>query len=70
MNTNELIPLINTCINRLNTVKQVLKDEGKEIEKNELLLIAARHFVNEIYEHVIHYSQPFIKNNGNKNGKM
>lgn len=61
MKTDALIPLIDTCINRLNTVKQVLKDEGKEIEKNELLLIAANHFVNNIYEHVIHYSQPFIK---------
>lgn len=61
MKTDALIPLIDTCINRLNTVKQVLKDEGKEIEKNELLLIAVHHFVNEIYKHVIHYSQPFIK---------
>ena len=62
MKTDKLIPLIDTCINRLNTVKQVLKDEGKEIEKNELLLIAARYFVNNIYEYVIHYSQPFIRN--------
>ena len=61
MKTDKLIPLIDTCINRLNTVKQVLKDEGKEIEKNELLLIAASHFVINIYEHVIHYSQPFMK---------
>ena len=71
MKTDTLIPLMDTCINRLNTVKQVLKDEGKEIEKNDLLLLAANHFVNKIYEHVIHYSQPFIKNNGNnQNGKM
>ena len=70
MKTDALIPLIDTCINRLNTVKQVLNDEGKEIEKNDLLLIAARHFVNEIYEYNIHYTQPFIKDNGNKNGKM
>lgn len=62
MKTDKLITLMDTCINRLNTVKQVLKDEGKEIEKNELLLIAASHFVNKIYEHVIHYSQPFMRN--------
>lgn len=65
MKTEALIPLIDTCIDRLNTVKQVLKDEGKEIDKNELLMMAARHFVNNIYEYVIHYSQPFIKNNEN-----
>ena len=61
MKTDTLIPLIDTCINRLNTVKHVLKDEGKEIDKNELLIMAASHFVNNIYEYVIHYSQPFIK---------
>ena len=60
-----LIELIDTCIYRLNHIKQVLNDEGKEIEKDELLLTAARHFVNEMYQHVIHYSQPFIKNNKN-----
>lgn len=56
-----LIELIDTCIYRLNHIKQVLNDEGKEIEKNSLLTMAVRHFVNEIYKHVIHYSQPFIK---------
>ncbi|MBR5795670.1 MAG: hypothetical protein IKY26_05960 [Erysipelotrichaceae bacterium] len=59
----ELIEIINVCIYRLNHIKQVLKDEGKEIEKNSLLTITVRHFVNEIYKHIIHYSQPFIKNN-------
>ena len=57
----ELIETINVCIHRLNHIKQVLNDEGKEIEKNSLLTITVRHFVNEIYNHVIHYSQPFIK---------
>ena len=57
----ELIELINVCIYRLNHIKQVLNDEGKEIEKNSLLTIAVRHFVCEIYKHVILYSQPFIK---------
>ena len=57
----ELIKIIDVCIYRLNHVKQVLTDEGKEIEKNNLLTMAARHFVNEMYKHVIHYSQPFIK---------
>lgn len=61
MKTDSLIPMINTCINRLNTVKQVLKDESKELEKNDLIFIAARYFVNQLYEYVIHYSQPFIK---------
>lgn len=56
-----LIELIDTCIYRLNHIKQVLNDEGKEIEKNSLLTMAVSHFVNEIYKHVIHYSQPFIK---------
>lgn len=58
----ELIETINVCIHRLNHIKQVLNDEGKEIEKNSLLTMAVRHFVIEIYNHVIHYSQPFIKN--------
>ena len=58
----ELIEIINVCIYRLNHIKQVLNDEGKEIEKNSLLTMAVCHFVNEIYKHVIHYSQPFIKN--------
>ena len=58
-----LIEIIDTCIYRLNHIKQVLNDEGKEIEKNSLLTMAVRHFVCEIYKHVIHYSQPFIKNN-------
>ena len=57
----ELIEMINVCIHRLNHIKQVLNDEGKEIEKNSLLTMAVRHFVIEIYNHVIHYSQPFIK---------
>ena len=56
-----LIELIDTCIHRLNHVKQVLNDEGEEIEKNSLLTITVRHFVNEIYKHVLHYTQPFIK---------
>jgi hypothetical protein len=56
-----LIEIIDTCIYRLNHVKQVLNDEGKEIKKNSLLTLAVRHFVCEIYKHVIHYSQPFIK---------
>ena len=56
-----LIEIIDTCIYRLNHIKQVLNDEGKEIEKNSLLTMAVRHFVNNIYEYVIHYSQPFIK---------
>ena len=58
----ELIETINVCIHRLNHIKQVLNDEGKEIEKNSLLTMAVRHFIIEIYNHVIHYSQPFIKN--------
>lgn len=57
----ELIKIIDVCIHRLNHVKQVLTDEGKKIEKDSLLTMAVRHFVNEIYKHVIHYSQPFIK---------
>ena len=57
----ELIETINVSIHRLNHIKQVLNDEGKEIEKNSLLTMAVRHFVIEIYNHVIHYSQPFIK---------
>lgn len=57
----ELIELINVCIYRLNHIKQVLNNEGKEIEKNSLLTMAVRHFIIEIYNHVIHYSQPFIK---------
>jgi hypothetical protein len=57
----ELIEMINVCIHRLNHIKQVLNDEGEEIEKNSLLTMAVRHFVIEIYNHVIHYSQPFIK---------
>ena len=56
-----LIEIINVCIHRLNHVKQVLNDEGKEIEKNSLLTMAVRHFVNEIYKYVLHYTQPFIK---------
>lgn len=56
-----LIEMINVCIHRLNHIKQVLNDEGKEIEKNSLLTMAVRHFVIEIYNHVIHYSKPFIK---------
>lgn len=59
----ELIKIIDVCICRLNHIKQVLNDEGKEIEKNSLLTTAVRHFVYEIYKHVIHYSQPFIRNN-------
>lgn len=67
-----LIEMINVCIYRLNTVKQVLNDEGKEIEKNNLLTMAVRYFVCEIYKYVILYSQSFIKNNheNNQNGKM
>ena len=56
-----LIEMINVCIHRLNHVKQVLNDEGEEIEKNSLLTITVRHFVIEIYKHVLHYTQPFIK---------
>ena len=56
-----LIEMINVCIHRLNHVKQVLNDEGKEIEKNRLLTIAVRHFICEIYKYVLHYTQPFIK---------
>ena len=56
-----LIEMINVCIHRLNHVKQVLNDEGEEIEKNSLLTITVRHFVNEIYKYVLHYTQPFIK---------
>ena len=56
-----LIEMINVCIHRLNHVKQVLNDEGEEIEKNSLLTMAVRHFVNEIYKYVLHYTQPFIK---------
>ena len=59
--SQSLIEIIDVCIRRLNHIKQVLNDEGKEIEKNSLLTMAVRHFVNEIYKHVIHYSQPFIK---------
>lgn len=61
MKTDELIPLIDTCINRLNTVKQVLKEESKELEKNDLIFTTVRYFVNKLYKYVIHYSQPFIK---------
>lgn len=57
----ELIELINVCIYRLERIKQFLNDESEEIEKNSLLTTAVRHFVCEIYKHVIHYSQPFIK---------
>lgn len=32
MKIDSLIQLIDACINRLNTVKQVLKDENKVIE--------------------------------------
>lgn len=56
-----LIELIDTCIYRLNHVKQVLNDEGEEIEKNSLLTLTVRHFVCEIYKYVLHYTQPFIK---------
>lgn len=33
MKTNTLIATINACIDRLNTVKNVLEKEGNEIEK-------------------------------------
>lgn len=59
------IELIDACIYRLNHIKQVLNDESEEIEKNSLLTTAVRHFVCEIYKHVMHYSQQFIKNNEN-----
>lgn len=62
MKTNALITTINTCINKLNTVKNVLETEGNEIEKNELVFIAVRHFVNKIAYCVTFYSNQFIKN--------
>ena len=62
MKTNALITTINTCIDRLNTVKNVLETEGNEIEKNELVFIAVRHFVNRIAYCVTFYSNQFIKN--------
>ena len=65
MKTNALITTINACIDRLNTVKNVLETEGNEFEKNELIFIAVRHYVNKIAHCVIYYSQPFIKNNEN-----
>ena len=59
--SQSLIEIIDVCIRRLNHIKQVLNDEGEEIEKNSLLTMAVRHFVNEIHKHIIPYSQPFIK---------
>ena len=59
--SQSLIELINVCIYRLEHIKQFLNDEGEEIEKDSILTTAVRHFVCEIYKHVIHYSQPFIK---------
>lgn len=61
MKTNALITTINACINRLNTVKDVLEKEGNEIEKNDLIFIAVRHFVNKIAHCVTFYSAQFIK---------
>ena len=57
----ELIEIIDFCIYRLNHIKRVLNDEGKEIEKNSLLTIAVHHFICEMHKQIIHYSQPFIK---------
>ena len=62
MKTNTLITTINACIDRLNTVKSVLETEGNEIEKNELIFIAIRHFVNKMAYCVTFYSTQFIKN--------
>ena len=59
--TNALIATINACIDRLNTVKNVLEKEGNEIEKNELIFIAVRHFVNKMTHCVTFYSNQFIK---------
>jgi hypothetical protein len=68
--TNTLIATINTCIDRLNTVKKVLKKESNEIEKNELIFIAVRHFVNKMTYCVIFYSAQFIKNENTKKSEM
>lgn len=62
MKTNALITTINTCIDRLNTVKNVLETKSNEIEKNELIFIAIRHFVNKMAYCVTFYSNQFIKN--------
>lgn len=62
MKTNALISTINTCIDRLNTVKNVLETKSNEIEKNELIFIAIRHFVNKMAYCVTFYSNQFIKN--------
>lgn len=61
MKTNALITTINTCIDRLNTVKNVLETESNEIEKNELIFIAIRHFVNKMAYCITFYSAQFIK---------
>lgn len=61
MKINALITTTNTCIDRLNTVKNVLEKEGNEIEKNELIFITVRHFVNKIAHCVTFYSNQFIK---------
>lgn len=61
MKTNALITTINACIDRLNTVKDVLEKEGNEIENNELIFIAVRHFVNKMAYCITFYSAQFIK---------
>lgn len=70
MKTNTLIATINACIDRLNTVKNVLEKEGNEIEKNELIFIAVRHFVNKIAYCVTFYSAQFIKNENTEKSEM
>lgn len=61
MKIDSLIQSIDACINRLNTVKQVLKDENKVIEENNLLFTAFHYIVNEMYKHIMHLSSQFIK---------
>lgn len=61
MKTNALITTINACIDRLNTVKDVLEKEGNEIKNNELIFIAVRHFVNKMAYCITFYSAQFIK---------
>lgn len=61
MKTNALITTINACIDRLNTVKDVLEKEGNEIENNELIFIAVRHFINKMAYCITFYSAQFIK---------
>ena len=61
MKIDSLIQSIDACINRLNTIKQVLKDENKLLEENNLLFTAFNYIVNTMYNHIMHLSNQFIK---------